>query len=127
MVFCRDNNLRKGDDPDEVVHKIDEMRVFIMKVFISQPMKDKTCDEIKEARSNAINTVCRMHPKPYAIEFLDTFFEDYDGSAVQFLGKSIMKLGEADLAVFLPGWRDARGCRNEQRIAVDYEVECLYF
>ena len=94
-----------------------------MKVFISQPMKDKTDAEILEARSDAINTVCRMHPN---VEILDTFFVDYDGNAVQFLGKSIMKLGEADLAVFLPGWDTARGCRNEQRISVDYEIKCLY-
>ena len=94
-----------------------------MKVFLSQPMNGKTDEEIKEARSNAINTVCRAYP---SVEVLDTFFEDYDGNAVQFLGKSIMKLGEADLAVFLPGWDKARGCRNEQRIAVDYEIKCLY-
>ncbi len=30
-----------------------------MKVFISQPMHGKTDAEIKEARTNAINTVCR--------------------------------------------------------------------
>ena len=97
-----------------------------MKVFISQPMAGLTDEEIKERRSDCVNTICRMYPKPHTIKFLDSFFENYNGNAVQFLGKSIMLLGEADLAVFLPGWDKARGCRAEEFIAHTYEIERLY-
>ena len=96
-----------------------------MKVFISQPMNGKTDEEIRTEREVAIAKVKSAQPDS-PVEILDTFFTDYNGNAVQFLGKSIMKLGEADVAVFAPGWEDARGCRNEQRIAVDYGITCLY-
>ncbi len=94
-----------------------------MKVFISQPMRGKTEEFIKTERTNAVNTVCRMYPD---VEILDTYFEDFNGNAAQFLGKSIMKLGEADLAVFLSGWDEARGCLIEQRVCRDYGIKRLY-
>ncbi len=94
-----------------------------MKIFISQPMRGKTQEEIAAERTNAIKDLQREYPDA---EILDTHFTDYDGRAVHFLGKAILKLGEADLAIFLPGWDSARGCLNEQRICQDYGIQCLY-
>lgn len=44
---------------------------------------------------------------------------------VVYLSKSIEKLAKADLAVFTPGWKEARGCKIEHRIASDYGIRIL--
>ena len=96
-----------------------------MKIFISQPMKDKTYEQILAERNIAISRIEQLYPGS-PLEIIDSFFCDYDGNAVQFLGKSIMKLGEADLVVFLSGWNKAKGCRIEEEVANVYGIECLY-
>ena len=94
-----------------------------MKVFISQPMRGLSDEEIKNNRERAILEIKSKYDN---VEILDSFFGDYNGNAVQFLGKSILLLGEADLAVFLPGWSQARGCRMEEMVANTYEIKCLF-
>lgn len=44
---------------------------------------------------------------------------------VVYLSKSVEKLAEADLAVFTPGWKEARGCKIEHQIASDYGIRIL--
>jgi len=88
-------------------------------------MRGLTDEQVLTVRKAAIRNVREMYPL-VDIEIIVTFFNDFDGNAIQFLGKSIMKLGEADLAVFLPGWESARGCRIEHTVAVEYEIERLY-
>lgn len=95
-----------------------------MKVFISQPMRDKTDAEIKHERELAILSVVREYGSD--VEVLDSFFEDYDGNAVHFLGRSIALLGDADAALFLPGWKDARGCRIEHAVCEEYGIKIAF-
>ena len=96
-----------------------------MKIFISQPIAGKTDDEIKGNRKTAEGYLKRKY-WDHTVEFLDSFFEDYNGNAVQFLGKSLMVLAEADLVVFLPGWKDNRGCRIEHMVALEYDYQIAY-
>ena len=58
-------------------------------------------------------------------EIIDSYFADYDGSAVKFLSKSIGKLAEADVALFSADWKNARGCRMEHEIALEYGIEVV--
>jgi hypothetical protein len=95
------------------------------KVFISQPMASKSDDEILSERNKAIKKVKSSYPNDN-IEILDSFFGDYNGNAVQFLGKSILLLGEADLIVLISGWSEARGCVIEEAVAKAYNIECMY-
>ncbi len=92
-----------------------------MKVFISQPMKGKTSAEIEREREKAILSAVREYGSD--VEILDSHFKDFDGSAVQFLGKAIELLGTADVALFLPGWQEARGCRIEHTICEEYGIK----
>lgn len=46
--------------------------------------------------------------------------------AVYCLGRAILKLSEADLVVFTPGWEAARGCRIEHTIAQDYDLKIMF-
>lgn len=94
-----------------------------MKVFISQPMRGKTDEFIKSERETAVQMIMDRFSDA---EIIDSYFGDFDGNAVQFLGKSIQKLGEADLAVFLSGWDSARGCKIEERICQKYDIKTGY-
>lgn len=95
-----------------------------MKVFISQPMRGKTDAEIRRERELATLSAVREYGSD--VEILDSFFENHDGNAVHFLGKSIALLGDADVALFLPGWKEARGCRIEHAICEEYGIKIAF-
>ena len=94
-----------------------------MKVFISQPMKDKTDDEILKEREQLIENAKKRYGDD--IEVIDSFFKDalHDAKPLWFLGKSIELLSTADVAYFAKDWETARGCRIEHDCAVEYGIE----
>ena len=61
-----------------------------MKLFISQPMKDKTNEEIEAERERAILKVKKRFPDE-EIEVIDSFFKDapHEAKPLWFLGKSL--------------------------------------
>lgn len=93
-----------------------------MKVFIPQPMKGKTNEEIKAERNRLIGKVRALYGDD--IEIIDSFFENApaDARPLWFLGKSLELLATADVAAFARGWRDARGCRIENICAIEYGI-----
>lgn len=93
------------------------------KLFISQPMKGKTDDEILAERENAIQVARDCIGEE--VEVIDSFFQNAPAEArpLWFLGKSLELLSTADIAVFAPGWEDARGCRIENLCAKEYGIE----
>ena len=93
------------------------------KLFISQPMKDKSNEEIEYQRQLAITKARELLGEE--IEVLDTFFKDFDGNAVGFLGKSILALSGADVAYFAPGWASARGCKIEHQVCESYDIKII--
>lgn len=96
-----------------------------MKVFISQPMKGKTNEEIKAERNRLLGKVRALYGDD--IEVIDSFFENApaDARPLWFLGKSLELLSTADVAVFARGWQDARGCRIENTCAIEYGIEVV--
>lgn len=96
-----------------------------MKIFISQPMKGKTNEEIKAERNRLLGKVRALHGDD--IEVIDSFFENapVDARPLWFLGKSLELLSTADVAVFARGWQDARGCRIENTCAIEYGIEVV--
>ena len=95
------------------------------KLFISQPMKDKTDDEILKEREKAIDAA-RKH-LGYDVEVIDSFFKDapHDVKPLWFLGKSLELLSTADVAYFAKGWESARGCRIEHQCAIEYGIDTI--
>ena len=60
-------------------------------------------------------------------ERINTFFANFNGNRLQFLGKSISEgLALADEIVFMDDWETYDGCRCEHFIAVQYGVKCVY-
>lgn len=97
-----------------------------MKVFISQPMKDKTDSEIKDERQAVLSALHRRYTEP--IEVIESFFEGvpHDATPLWYLGESIKLLGNADIAYFCKGWEKYRGCTIEHECAVRYGIKCIY-
>lgn len=97
-----------------------------MKVFISQPMRDKTNEEIEKERERAIDKIQEKYPNE-KIEILDSFFKDapHEAKPLWFLGKSFEILSNADLAYFIGDWRRYRGCCMEHAACVDYDIETM--
>ena len=57
------------------------------KVFLSQPMKGKSNDEIKREREEIVNQVRSLQGED--IEIMDTVFDDFDGATpLKYLAKS---------------------------------------
>jgi len=90
------------------------------KLFISQPMKGKTNEEILEVREKIVEMAQMMFGETF--EVIDSFFKDEpaDAEPLWYLGKSLQLLSTADLVIFAPGWEDARGCKIEHTCAAEY-------
>ena len=95
------------------------------KLFISQPMRGKTDEEILAERKKAIESAERNLGEP--VEVIDSFFQNApaDARPLWFLGKSLELLSTADIAYFAKGWDDARGCRIENQCAIEYGIEVI--
>lgn len=95
------------------------------KLFISQPMKGKTDDEILAEREKAIKSAERQLGEP--VEVIDSFFQSapVDAKPLWFLGKSLELLSGADIAYFAKGWQEARGCKIENTCAIEYGIAVI--
>lgn len=99
------------------------------KVFISQPMKGKTDNEILLERDRAIKVIKETINDD--VEFVDSFFNINDGvpnginKPLWFLAKSIALLSTADIAYFISGWNQARGCKIEHECAAQYGIAII--
>lgn len=96
-----------------------------MKIFISQPMRDKTDEQIKQERNDAIEHVKKVMDED--VEVIDSFFEGapHDAKPLWFLGKSFELLSTADLAVFIGDWYKYRGCKMEYEACKEYGIETI--
>lgn len=102
------------------------------KVIISQVMRGLTDERIKEAREEIIYKINEELFPDEEVEIVDNYFEDYPESTVKnkpvwYLGKSILKLSEADaLVVESHKALEARGCNIEYDVARAYDIP-VYF
>ena len=92
------------------------------RLFISQPMRDKTNEEILAVREKAIELAKIAVSED--VEIIDSFFKDapHDAKPLWFLGKSLELLSTADVAYFAEGWESARGCKIEHDCAAAYGI-----
>ena len=95
------------------------------KLFISQPMKGKTDEEILAVREQAIKSAKDMLGED--VEVIDSFFQNApaDARPLWFLGKSLELLSTADVAYFAKGWEEARGCRIENTCTIEYGIAVI--
>jgi hypothetical protein len=93
------------------------------KLFISQPMRGKSDEEILIERDQAIAKAKEIINDD--VEVLETFFDDFDSDAkpLEYLARSIEYLAKADVVYFVGGWNEARGCKIEHQCAVEYGID----
>ena len=103
------------------------------KAMLSQPMKDKTEEEIKNTRENAIKVL-----KEKGFEIVNTLFTDewYSSEKMKergvvkiplcFLAKSLENMSKCHAAYFCKGWENTRGCKIEHDVAIAYGLDIIY-
>lgn len=98
----------------------------MIKLFISQPMKGKTDEEILQERARIISMVQASYG---SVQVIDSFVKEDPPENVNaplwFLARSIAFLSEANIAYFASGWWNARGCKIEHECAEAYGVQII--
>ena len=96
------------------------------KLFISQPMRDKTDEEIKSERNEILRRVKEIYPNE-DIVVIDSFFENapYAATPLWHLGKSLQLLSTADIVYFAHGWDNYRDCKIEHKCAMEYGLNII--
>ena len=92
------------------------------KLFISQPMKGKTDEEILREREQAVREAekyLKENGMQEEVQVVDSFFQSAPVGArpLWFLGKSLELLSTADLVYFAKDWEKARGCSTNCRLS----------
>ena len=101
----------------------------MIKVFISQLMKDKTDEEILKEREEIIQHLKNYHfGNNNEFEVIDSFLKDFETAKgvnipVAYLAKSIELLSTANFIVFGKDWEKGRGTVIEHKIAEEYFVQ----
>lgn len=96
------------------------------KLFISQPMRNKTNEEILNERETAVTAARTILNED--VKIIDSFFQDepkVKSTPLWCLGESLKLLSEADCVYFGDGWEEARGCKIEHTCAKEYGVTIL--
>lgn len=97
-----------------------------MKIFISQPMHNKTKVDILKERSKIVSELQDKYGKNLEILYSIINSEDNDeikNIPVWYLSRSIDLISKADKVYFVKGWRNAKGCRIEHKICEEYGIE----
>lgn len=118
-----DEECCEGEKTDEPLKNI--------KVFISQPMKNKTNDEILKERE-CIKTIATkyihfIYGKKNKIIFIDSFQKNKKGKPLYLLGESLKMLSEADMAFFPVNYEEYRGCNIEYKCAEEYGIRVVSY
>ena len=95
------------------------------RLFISQPMRDKTDEEILAERERAIESAKKHLGEE--VEVIDSFFKDapHDAKPLWYLAKSLELLATADVAYFCKNWDKYRGCKIENTCAIEYGIDVI--
>lgn len=90
-----------------------------MKIFISQPMRNKSNEEIEDVRRKIMDKAAKDFPDETVIE-IASYFGNHAMKDLEALGLSIQMMQNAKMVYFAPGWEAARGCRIEHEVAEMY-------
>ena len=95
------------------------------RLFISQPMRGKTDEEILAVRAKAIESAERNLGEK--VDVIDSFFQNApaDANPLWYLAKSLELMSTADVVYFAKDWEKYRGCRIENTCAVEYGIELV--
>ena len=96
----------------------------MVQLFISQPMRGRSDEEIAAEREYAKLAAERILKEE--VEVIDSFFQDGDGKPLEYLGDSLKLLAGAARVWFCEGWEQARGCKIENLCAREYGIPIIH-
>jgi Asp-tRNA(Asn)/Glu-tRNA(Gln) amidotransferase A subunit family amidase len=94
-----------------------------MKTIISQPMKGKTEQQVRNERAVLVS---KIEDSGHTV--IDTVFPNFTNEGnvpLKYLAKSLEAIADVDAVVFMSGWKEARGCRIEHQVCEDYGIKIL--
>ena len=104
------------------------------KIMISQRMNGLTDEQIIETRNRFLE-----YAKKENLEVVNTYFTDewYSNESMMssrdvvqiplfFLAKSLENMSQCSIVYFAKGWENARGCKIEHEVALQYGLEIIY-
>lgn len=102
-----------------------------MFVYISQPMSDRSEQEIIATREKIFGDYQVEHPEATLLgSYMDQAelqrMPVYKNQPVAMLGEALQMMADADVVLFAPGWEKYRGCRIEDRVATYYDIKKVY-
>lgn len=111
---------------------VDKME-YIKNVFISQPMRGKTDEEIERKRESAIKRLENYMGR--SVEIVNRDFRTNkvppdtlttkDAKSLWYLGNSIQKLAQADAIYLVKGHEKNPGCLIERECAMEYGISLI--
>lgn len=132
------HHLPKDEDTFPFFQALDEIKATIKqcgfrlpKVFISQPMRGLSNDEIVANRQKAIEVIKNNLGEVEIINSVlnrDELAKNGDfalskNSRVYFLGESLKLLSQANCVVFMDGYKEMDGCLSEEFVARQYGIQ----
>lgn len=125
---CDEDCERSCCDKEPAADEPTTPKLPTVRLFISQPMRGKSDEEIESEREDLIAIAKAVYAGRGEVEVIDSFFKgglNVQASAkapLYHLSKSLELLATADVAIFAEDWREARGCRIEHECAAEYGV-----
>ena len=125
---CDEDCERSHCDKEPAADEPAVPKLPTVRLFISQPMRGKSDEEIESEREDLIAIAKAVYAGRGEVEVIDSFFKgglDVPAGAkapLYYLSKSLELLATADVATFAKDWREARGCRIEHECADGYGV-----
>ena len=97
-----------------------------MRVFISQPMLNKSNEEIEKRRAEIAELIKNEYPLD-KIKVVG-FFKNcrHNKNPLWFLAKALKVMSTCDIVVFSKGYQLARGCSIEHDCAIKYGLNIEY-
>jgi hypothetical protein len=82
-------------------------------------------EEVLDTRAKVVEHLKRVYEE---VEVIESYIHENvpeNAGRLWHLGESIKMMSEADLVVFCPGYKNARGCLVEEAVCNQYNIPCL--
>jgi hypothetical protein len=103
------------------------------KIMISQPMYVLTDEQISETRNKFLDFAAKENLKVVNTYFKDEWFAKIELNNVgviqvpiYYLAKALEKMSHCHIVYFAKGWENARGCKIEHEVALQYGLSIIY-
>jgi hypothetical protein len=105
----------------------------MIKIMMSQPMNGLTGEQIVEAKNRFLEFAKKENMEVVHTYFKDEWFAKIELKSIgviqvpmYYLAKSLEKMSFCNTVYFAKGWENARGCKIEHEVALQYGLDILY-